>query len=125
MQENDFHQEHYFLNDQKIYKFLFDNKNTIECTFYNHNVIFEISDLLSKTTREISEILLKDVHKNTKFLDKIFVQEKDFMRIISWLEPLNYYRYQKYLYNIFIFIDEDLLKLTQIYLKTYISYYEN
>lgn len=125
MQVNRLSQEHYFVNDIKIYNFLFDNQITIECVYYNQNILFNVNKLLSETTSEISEILLNSIHKSTEFLDKIFVHEKYFMKIISWLKPLNYYQYKKYLYHITLLVCEDVYKKSKEYLKLYVPYYEN
>lgn len=113
MQVDNFSQQHYFVNNNKIYKFLFDNKIVIECVHYDQNIIFEINNLLTQTTSDISEILLEHIHKSTEFLDKIFVNEKYFMKIISWLKPLDYYQYKKYLYEIIKFVYEDLYKISE------------
>lgn len=125
MQANNVSVEHYFVNDKKIYKFLFDSEVIIECVYYDQNIIFEVKNLLSQTTSNISEILLEDIHKSIEFLDKIFVHEKDFMKIISWLKPLNYYQYKKYLYHITVVVCEDEYRKSKEYLKLYLPCYEN
>lgn len=105
--------EPYNILNQTIYKFTFEDQNIIIKCIIKDNLMFDISELISNVNIEIINLILKEI-SYSKFVYGMFVSEKDFLNIISWIDSYKYEEYEKSIFCISLFLTIERLKVCKL-----------